>query len=65
MKPQHREREAFEHQGDHGRQEDFADAFHRSHDFPLGNDVHGIDVLHTFETVLVTLMDGVDSDVFR
>ena len=55
--------ETIEQHGDHGQQVGLTDALHGGHEFPLGDDIDGIDMVDPLVTVPIALMNSVDSDV--
>ena len=57
------EREALEQQRDHRQQRGFANALHTSHQFPLGDDVDGVDRVDALHPVLIALVHGIDADI--
>src|ERR1700680_654877 len=59
------EREALEQQRDHGQQKGFADALHRGYQLPLGDDIHGVDMVEALDAVLIALVHGIDADIAR
>ena len=48
-----------------GAQVRLADALDGGHRFPLGHDIHRIDVIDTLDAVQIALMDSIDADVAR
>ena len=57
------ERETVEQQRDHRQQVGFADVFHRGHQFPLGDDIDGIDMVDPLHPILIALVHGIDADI--
>jgi hypothetical protein len=49
------ERESLQEQTNHRQQIRFADVFHRRHEFPLGNDIHRVDMVNTLESIPMAL----------
>ena len=62
MEAENAERKAGEQGFDHRQQIGFADLLAGSDELPLGQAIHGIDVINTFHPVLVALMHAVDAD---
>lgn len=63
MEAQNFEREALEQQSDDGQQIGFANLLYRGHQFPLGDDVDGVDMVDTLHPILIALMHGIDADI--
>src|SRR3546814_2129024 len=62
MHAQDCEGEGGEHFLQNGQQVSLGDLLARGHDFPLGNAVHGVDVIDALGAILIALMHAVDSD---
>lgn len=63
MKAPNVEGKALEQQRNDRQQEGFADALHRGHQFRLGDDIDGVDVVDPLGPVLIALVHGIDADV--
>ena len=55
-------REGVEHLRDDRQQVGFGDGLYAGHHFPLGDAVHGVDVVQALGTIQVALMHGIDAD---
>ena len=69
MEAANSEREALKQQRDHWQQISFADMFHRCDQFPLGDDIHGVDVVDPLQPIPMALgqplalMYRIDADI--
>ena len=63
VKPQDDEGEAQQQCFEHGNKESLADTLAGGHHFVLGHAVHGIDVVETFNAVLIALMHAIHAQV--
>lgn len=63
MEAQNFEWEAVEQQSDDGQQIGFANLLYRGHQFPLGDDVDGVDMVDTLRPILIALMHCIDADI--
>ncbi len=61
--PQDGEGELLEDVLQHGQEVGLADALAGGHDLPLGEAVHGVDVVDPLGPVLIALVNAVDADV--
>ncbi len=62
MKAQDLERELRQHLLDHAEQVRLGDRLHAGHHLPLGDAVHGVDVVQPLDAVQVALVHAVDAD---
>lgn len=62
MDPADAKRKAGKHLFEHGQQERLGDALAAGEDLPLGDAVHGVDVVHALDAVMIALVDAVDAD---
>src|SRR5438874_355276 len=63
MKAANVERKLFQNGLQHRLQPGFADAWYTGHHLPLRHFINGIDVIHTFGTVLIALMHRIDPQI--